>query len=267
LRKAEIERSRRKRPENLDAYDLYLQALSFMNGVDPEGYREATTLLRRAVALDPGFALGYAYLAWSIEKRLSWGVGNPEVDSVDECLAHARRAFELDPDDPLIMAVAGFLIGVVGRQHAAGLKLSRSAVTANPNSPIALILCGTSEGLFGDLDRSEQCYRRVLKLSPNAPDIFNAITLLGTIEFMRGNDELAVEWCEPSLATFKEWPMTYWTLVPALALLGRVEEAKAALAKLMVIAPGTTLASIGAGAYPERFVRFVEGFKLVGLIA
>jgi TolB-like protein len=265
LRKAEIERSRRKRPENLDAYDLYLQSLPYMNGVDPEGYRQATALLRRAVALDPSFALGHVYLAWSIEKRLNWGVSNPEEDNADECLRHARRALELDPDDPLILAIAGFILAAIGDQHAAGLSLSRKAIAATPNSPIALILCGTSEGLYGDLDRSEQCYRRVLKLSPNAPDIFNAITLLGTVEFIRGNDEVAVEWCERSLATFNEWPMTYWTLVPALAHLGRIDEARVALAKLMAIAPGTTLESISQGPDAPRFNRAAQGFRLAGL--
>jgi TolB-like protein/Flp pilus assembly protein TadD len=265
LRRAEIERSRRKRPENLDAYDLYLQALPYMNGVDTEGYREALALLRRAVALDPGFALGHVYLAWSIEKRLHWGVSNPEVDSVEECLAHARRAYELDPDEPIVMAVAGFIFNTVGDQHEAGLSMSRKAVTANPNSPIALILCGTAEMLVGDRDRAMECFLRSIKLSPNAPDIFTAVSAVGNLEFMRGNDEAAVEWCERSLRMFKEWPMTYWTLVPALATLGRMDEAKAALAKLMEIAPGTVLADIAGGAQPVRFERHKQGLVLAGM--
>jgi TolB-like protein/Flp pilus assembly protein TadD len=265
LRRAEIERSRRKRPDSLDAYDLYLQALPYMNGVDPEGYRQALVLLRRAVALDPGFALGHVYLAWSIEKRLNWGVSNSEQDNVEECLAHARKALELDPDEPLVMAVAGFILHVIGKQYEAGLGMSRKAVAANPNSPIALILCGTAELLVGDTDRALQYFLRSIKLSPNAPDIFSAISGVATLEFMRGNDELAVEWCERSLSTFKEWPMTYWTLVPALALLGRVDEAEAALAKLMAIAPGTVLGQIAAGAHPERFERARQGFVIAGL--
>jgi adenylate cyclase len=164
------------------------------------------------------------------------------------------------------MAIAGFILNVVGGQHAAGLNMSRRAVAANPNSPIALMLCGTSEGLIGDLDRSEQCFERAIKLSPNAPDIFNAITQMGAVELMRGNDELAIEWCLRSLATFKEWPMTYWTLVPALALLGRVDEAKDALAKLLEIAPGTSMEDFtGDHPFAPRFVRYAEGFRIVGL--
>ena len=40
LRQSEIERSRRKRPENLDAYDLYLRALPHMMSVMPCGRQD-----------------------------------------------------------------------------------------------------------------------------------------------------------------------------------------------------------------------------------
>ena len=41
LRRSEIERSRRKRPENLDAYDLYLRALPHMVSLMPADARIA----------------------------------------------------------------------------------------------------------------------------------------------------------------------------------------------------------------------------------
>ena len=43
LRQSEIEHSRRKRPENLDAYDLYLRALPHMTSVMPADARIAWT--------------------------------------------------------------------------------------------------------------------------------------------------------------------------------------------------------------------------------
>ena len=44
LRKAEVERARRKRPDNLDAYDLFLRALPFAATAMPEDADKALAL-------------------------------------------------------------------------------------------------------------------------------------------------------------------------------------------------------------------------------
>ena len=46
IRKAEIERARRKRPESLDAWDLYVQALPLVYAANVAGYTEAIELAR-----------------------------------------------------------------------------------------------------------------------------------------------------------------------------------------------------------------------------
>ncbi len=56
LRLAEIERAQRKPTDNLDAYDLYLRALPSINAYTRDGFVDAETMLRRAIALDPSYA-------------------------------------------------------------------------------------------------------------------------------------------------------------------------------------------------------------------
>jgi adenylate cyclase len=57
LRAAEIERVKRKRPENLDAYDLVMRALPHVMLAMPDAASVAMPLLERALALEPGYAL------------------------------------------------------------------------------------------------------------------------------------------------------------------------------------------------------------------
>jgi adenylate cyclase len=64
LRGSEIERSRRKRPENLDAYDLYLRALPHMVSLMPADARIAAGFLEDALKLDANYAAAQAILAW-----------------------------------------------------------------------------------------------------------------------------------------------------------------------------------------------------------
>ena len=63
LRRAEFARVKRKRPDSLDAYDLVLQAQPDVDSGMPAQVTEALTLLRRALKLDPTYALAHANAA------------------------------------------------------------------------------------------------------------------------------------------------------------------------------------------------------------
>ena len=63
LQRSEIERSRRKHPEDLDAYDLYLRALSHMASSMPADARIAAGFLEDALRLSPDYAAAHALLA------------------------------------------------------------------------------------------------------------------------------------------------------------------------------------------------------------
>jgi adenylate cyclase len=62
VQKSELERSRRKPPENPGAYDLYLRALPYVTTISPATAPLATELLLEAVKLDPNYATAHAYL-------------------------------------------------------------------------------------------------------------------------------------------------------------------------------------------------------------
>jgi TolB-like protein len=64
LRKAEIERVQRKRPDDLNAYDLYLRALAHMYEQRPESRAAALELIDRALKIDPKYAEAHGVAAW-----------------------------------------------------------------------------------------------------------------------------------------------------------------------------------------------------------
>src|ERR1700746_3513697 len=92
LRQAEIERARRKRPENLDAYDLYLRAQPFAQVAMPGDAGKALALLDQARLLEPDYAAAHASAAWCYEQRYLRGGLLPE-DKIAG-LHHARAAIE-----------------------------------------------------------------------------------------------------------------------------------------------------------------------------
>jgi TolB-like protein len=266
IRLAEIERARRKRPENLDAYDLYLRALPLVYGMDSDGFRTALELLQKAIALDPGFAIALAFTAWTLEKRLTLGLPSLGPDDRAECLRLARLALAADADEPLVIAIAGWLTIAIADDNDTGLAALRRAVVANPNNLVVLTLAGSAEMLVGDLDASLRCFQRAIRLSPNAPDAFWSLTGEGTVQLLKGNFEGAIECCQRSLATFNEWPFTYWALIPAYVHLGRMDEGRAALQRLLHLAPQTTVALIaGNGSFAPRWKLLTTGMEIVGM--
>ena len=269
IRSSEIERARRKRPESLDAYDLYLRALPHVYGMDPNGYGIALELLGRAVALDPGFALALAYAAWTHEKRITLALPPLTLDDEAECLRLARAALTAAPDDPLVFALVGWLTIIISKDYDRGLTALRRALAANPNNVVVLNLAGSANVVAGDLDEASTCFLRAFQLSPNAPDVFYSLSGVGEVYLLKGNFEAAIEWSLRSLSTFNEWPVTYWTLVAAYAHLDRTAEATAALRNLLSIAPQTTVAYMLhiPWRYPERQTIMIEGLRKAGLPA
>src|SRR5215472_15993578 len=97
LRQAEIERAKRKRPDSLDAYDLYLRAMPLAATAMPEDADKALQLLERAVALDPEYAVAHALIAWCHEQRYLRGGLHAETRAAASL--HARAAIAAGIDD------------------------------------------------------------------------------------------------------------------------------------------------------------------------
>src|SRR5271157_3972606 len=107
LQQAEIERARRKRPDSLDAYDLYLRALPFAYASMPEDADKALGFLEQAIKLEPDFAVGHAIIAWCHEQRYLRGGLLEEAKTT--ALRHARLAIAAGSDDATALAIAGLV--------------------------------------------------------------------------------------------------------------------------------------------------------------
>ena len=145
LHRAEIERSKRKPPENIDAYDLYLRSLPNLYAMRPDENEQALDLLHRAIELDPNYAPALAYLAWGYEQRIHRGWGAYGKDDSGTAVALARRAIAADRDDAHVMAAAGFVLVIVGRDYEQGLQATERACELNPNIAFVSMLVGAAQ--------------------------------------------------------------------------------------------------------------------------
>jgi TolB-like protein len=267
IRRAEIERARRKWPENPKAYDLFLRALPHFYSNDPAGYVTALADLERAIALEPDYSVALAYASWSLARRVTVSLQALSPPEAAHGLALARAALRYGEDDPVVLAICGHSLICAG-MPAEGLATVRRGLKANPHNLMVLVQGGTCNMLVGDLDEAKTCYRRICDLSPGAPEAFEALGGVGFSLFLEGSYESALEYLDQSRAYLVEWPPVYWMTVAAYAHLGRMAEARATLTHLLEFAPQTTLRGVGiiAARSDGRWTTVLDGLERAGLM-
>jgi TolB-like protein len=154
LRKAEIERARRKRPENLDAYDLFLRALPFAATAMPENADKALCLLEEAIRLEPDYAVVHGFIAWCHEQRYLRGGLHAETRAA--ALRDAQAAIETGVDDAMALAMGGFVIGVVQRDYKTALDALDRSLSLSPSSALAFGFSSIIRAWMGDDEAAEQ---------------------------------------------------------------------------------------------------------------
>jgi adenylate cyclase len=267
VRSAEIERSRRKRPENLDAYDLVLRAYPSVWSPERAANETALKLLDQAIAIEPDYPLALSLAAWCHAQQCvySWA-GDPTGQRLEAQRLAQRASAAGGEDDPTILTVLGAAHTIVGN-HAIAARLLEKALALDPNSAWAW---NRSGWLQSYLDRAEvaiEHFERSLRLSPFDPMNFNAFIGIGGAHFVAGRYGDAVRWQEKGLLDRPTATWVYRTTASALALLGRHDEARAHLSRLLAEYPDLTITEV-VSALPfsqQTLNRVAEGLRLAGM--
>ena len=152
LEQAEIERAKRRPTESLDAYDYFLRGLASLYQWTRESNDEALRLFRRAIELDPNFAVAHGMAAWSFVWRKVNGWISDRANELAEVERLARRAVELGPDDVVALAGGGYALVFVVHDLDEGPAVMERALALNPNHAWTLNSSGWTKAFLGDTD-------------------------------------------------------------------------------------------------------------------
>jgi adenylate cyclase len=133
IRFAEIERSRRKRPQDLSAYDYAMRAMPHVWALEKDESAKALEMLDAAIAIDPKYPLALSLAGWCHAQRSVYNWADDIAGSQVLALTLAERAVELSDDDPLILAVLGAVHTFVRNYGTARVLLER-AITLDPSA-------------------------------------------------------------------------------------------------------------------------------------
>jgi adenylate cyclase len=125
IRAAEIERARRRPPNELDAYGLTIRAFPLALASYPRAAMRALELLTRAMDIDPDYAPAAALAAWC-HAQLVLHNGAPSLsEERSRALLLSERAGVLDPDDPLVLTARCAVHTMAGDFDHAGALIAR----------------------------------------------------------------------------------------------------------------------------------------------
>lgn len=267
LRKAEIERARRKRPDNLDAYDLYLRALPLAAMAMPGDAEKALELLERAVGLDPGYAAAHGYIAWCQEQRYLRGGLSPEIR--ESARHHAHAAIAAGSDDATALAMGGFVVAVIEQDYETALGALDQALALSPSAALAFGFSSIVRAWKGDDEKAIEHGKTGIRLSPYDPLIFLPYVGLAYAHFFGGRFGEATSAASRAMAANPKFSVPCYLHSAALVCLGRDEEAKKSTSMVLALQPGFTISGLVAGniTSAERLGRLAQALRRAGLPA
>jgi len=266
IRAAEIERARRKRPDNLDAYDLVMRALPYVWSLEYGDNCEATKLLEEALRLDPDYPSALSLAAWCRGQRVVYNWSTNIQEDKRETLRLAQAAAALAHDDPFILTVLGAALTITREFQRAASMLDR-ALSLDPNSAWAWNRSGWLRDYLDDPETAIDQFERSLRLSPFDPMAFNCEVGIGGAHFIARRYEAAAQWMEKALRSKPSAIWVHRTLAPAYALAGELDKARDSVGELLKDYPEIRISEIlQALAFSKEVLdRFAEGLRQAGL--
>jgi adenylate cyclase len=268
IRGCEIDKARRARPQDLDAYGLAMRALSFVFASRPEATRRALELLHRAMDIDPDYGMAVGLAAWCHGQLVMYNGSDAPARERACALRLAQRAAILEGDDPLVLTARAAVYTMAGQFDAAGALLAR-ALQLDPTSAWAWERSGWLNSYLGNSKMAIEHFRRAISLEPSSASNASNFAGIGSAHFGIGRYNAAAAWMRKAL---REPPATLWanrTLSVSYARLGERLKALESLETLRRYCPDLTVNRV-VEAIPfgrDHLDRLGEGLSELGLPA
>ena len=239
LRRAEIDRARRKRPGSLNAYDLYLRAMPHVHANTPADTDEALRLLNEALRLDPNYATAHGYAAWGHEQRFFRGGFHPEDRAA--ALEHANMALSIGANDAQALSIGAFVHAMITRDYEGAIGVLDRALKLDSNSALAFGFSALANAHSERYEKAIEHAMKALRLSPFDPLNYHPYCALAIAYLFTDRFAEAARFSTLAIQANPNFSVSHAYLVASQVNLGNLAAARAAAQQLLEIAPGFTV--------------------------
>lgn len=258
----------RQPPQSLPAWEAFHLGVSHLYKATSADNLLAQDWLRRAVALDPGFAQAHAFLSYAIVLGMLYFEADPRPQRIDEAVAIAAQATALDDRDAVARFTLGRALTVRGDYDDA---MSELAMATDLNPALAIGWCGLADAhaYTGEFAQAFRLFQKAIDLSPHDPMRWAFFSYRALAHLFAGEFACAADCARQALhlPQCHYWPFAH--RAAALGLLGDRDEACEAVAELLRIRPGFSCALARTHLFYVRSAAqldlYADGLRRAGL--
>jgi adenylate cyclase len=265
LTQGEERRLRRRGTGNVEAYELWLRGRELLTRSTRDSVEQARAMYRRAIEIDMNFPAPHAGLALAaISDYVSDWALDP-AQALDEAERWARRAVELNDQEPVShMALGNVLLW--RRDHEGALSEFRHMIVLDPNFAQGQAATGLALMYAGRAAEALEPIATAMRLDPHYSPI--VLHFLAQANYSLGEYETAAQLLVRRIARTPGTDSSRMLLASCYGHLGRGEDARATWAELLQVNPEFSLTQ-RAGVLPYKdpgdFQRIAEGLAKAGL--
>ena len=267
----EVEAQRAGRALHPDAMDLYFQGKACWNkGLTPEYLAQARDYFERALALDPENVDALVGLATVVATIAGSFVSDDRAAQLAAAETALTRALSMAPQHAMAHLALG-AVQMFTNRAAHGICECEHALALDRNLADAHGCIGMAKYFSGRAEDTEAHIFEALRLSPRDVYAYRWMLFVGIAKAQLGADAEAVVWLRRSIEANRNYPLAHFHLAETLALLGQLDEARAAAQAGLALQPDFTLrryrenALSDNPAYLAGRKRSCEGMRLAGV--
>ena len=268
LQVIEIERARRKPPESLSAYELYLRAVPRFRTSLAEN-REAVRLLGKAVEIDPAYGVAYGFAArcYQFQRLFGWvALDDPQLG---EGIRFGEIAAEVGLNDSEALWMTGLALAQMAGRVEHGRALLDRSLRLNPSSANAWIASCQVHTYLGEAETAIEHFYRAHRLNPLDSSQHVGWNILSAAYFCSGDLEAAGRAADRALGAAPTYAPGLRAKIAVCGMLG--QDGSSFVARLLAVQPGATVAWLrgfcetAMHRVPQLMANYVEGARRAGL--
>jgi adenylate cyclase len=199
---------------------------------------QAKTMHRRAIETDQNFSAPHAGLALALIADYVSDWAEDPAQALNEAERWARRAVELNEQEPLSHLALGSVL-LWRRDLVGALTEFRRMVALDPNFASGYTAMGLGLMYAGQPAEALESIAVAMRLDPHYPSI--VLHFLAQAEFSLGKYDMAAQHLRERIARTPGTDSSRMMLAACYGHLGRLEDARMAWAELLKVNPGFSL--------------------------
>jgi TolB-like protein/class 3 adenylate cyclase len=260
LQMAEMRRSAARPTTDLNAYDLYLRALATIFPITKERIFEALGLFKQAIVIDRRYGPALSWAATCNLRLVNDGWTAEPEEIRRRSIELAREALQAGENDPRVLVNAAFVLARFGEDIGAMIGLVDRALGLNPSFARGWYVSGLLRLFAGQFDLAIEHAEISLRLSPRE-SIGTPLWLVGEAYFFKRQFGIAAAKLLLSIQDHPGHPPPYRTLAACYAHMGRLDDARAIVARLRALTPLVVQSDLPFR-NPEHSEFFLSGQRL-----